>query len=134
MDRFSQLGVSDLVDYRGVVPIEQVPDMINRSRIFLYPSREEPFGLSIVEAMACARPVLTTNVFGPSEIVAHRVDGYLVDPGDSRQLADAAYALLSDKRVQERMGREARKKVEKRFDIKQHADSLLRIYEDEMTG
>lgn len=134
LEEFSQAGVSALVDYRGVVPMEQVPEMINRSRVFLYPSREEPFGLSVIEAMACGRPVLTTNVFGPSEIVTHPMDGYLVDPDDPLRLSEAASLLLSDEALQRRMGENARKTVEARFDMRSHADSLLKIYRDEIEG
>ncbi|TET09615.1 MAG: glycosyltransferase, partial [Candidatus Thorarchaeota archaeon] len=43
---FDNEGVTEMVDYLGVVETERVPDLINQSRIFIYPSREEPFGLS----------------------------------------------------------------------------------------
>jgi glycosyltransferase involved in cell wall biosynthesis len=127
---FSRCGVSDRMEYLGVVLPERVPDLINSSRVFLYPSREEPFGLSIVEAMACGVPVLTTNVFGPTEIVTHLTDGYLVEPDDASKLAEAAEVLLSDQALRSRLGSAGRETAEKRFDMRRHASELLRIYGD----
>ena len=73
-------------------------------------------------------------MFGPSEIVTHPMDGYLVDPDDPLRLSEAASLLLSDEALQRRMGENARKTVEARFDMRCHADSLLKIYRDEIKG
>jgi glycosyltransferase involved in cell wall biosynthesis len=121
-------GVSEMVDYLGVVETERVPDLINRSRIFLYPSRREPFGLSIIEAMACAVPVVTTNVYGPGEIVTHGEDGLAVPPGEVDPLVEAIGALLSDEELQSKLGKNARRTVESHYDLREHTKMLLDIY------
>ncbi|KXH72299.1 MAG: hypothetical protein AM326_03680 [Candidatus Thorarchaeota archaeon SMTZ-45] len=128
LDDFERKDVSDMVDYLGVVNTEQVPNLINQSRVFIYPSREEPFGLSILEAMACGVPVVTTNVFGPSEIITNNVDGLTVPPDNVRELVRAIVTLLQDKRLREKIGRNGRKTVEAKFDIKIHYDELIRTY------
>ncbi|MHA2116541.1 MAG: glycosyltransferase family 4 protein, partial [Candidatus Thorarchaeota archaeon] len=79
-NEFETRGVSSMVDYQGVVETDDVPRFINKSRIFLYPSREEPFGLSIIEAMACGVPVVSTDVYGPKEIIKNNYDGITVPP------------------------------------------------------
>jgi glycosyltransferase involved in cell wall biosynthesis len=127
-DEFKRRDVTDLVDYLGVVPIETIPNLLNSARIFLYPSRQEALGLSLIEAMACGVPVITTNVFGPSEVVSHGHDGLAVKPGNLIELSNAVRRLLTDQRLQTRLGQNARKMVEERFDLKIHSEELLRIY------
>ncbi|MFX0055748.1 MAG: glycosyltransferase family 4 protein [Candidatus Hermodarchaeota archaeon] len=129
-NEFEKKGVSSIVDYRGVVETAAVPLMINKSRIFLYPSRREPFGLSIVEAMACGVPVITTDAFGPREIIRHNYDGFAVPPDDARALADAVEYLLSDEKGREQIVQNALKTVEEKYDIKKHARQLIAIYQE----
>jgi len=130
MDSFDNAGVSHMVDYLGVVETKTVPNLINQSRIFIYPSREEPFGLSILEAMGCGVPVVTTNVYGPSEIITEGQDGLTVNPDNVNALVEAVSTLLNSEKRRVQMGRRGRETVEKRFDIRQHLEGLLSIYQD----
>ena len=123
-------GVSQMVDYLGVIETEGVSKIINQSRIFIYPSREEPFGLSILEAMACGVPVITTNVYGPKEIVTDGVDGLAVDPDDVDALVRAIGTLLDDEKLRKKIGMNGKAAVERRFDITFHLKSLIGIYQD----
>lgn len=125
---FETEGVAEMVDYLGVVEIERVPDLINQSRIFIYPSREEPFGLSILEAMACGVPVVTTDVFGPSEIITRNKDGIAVPPGNVVELVKAVRSLLEDDKLRNEIGINGRKTVETKFDIGLHDSNLIEIY------
>ncbi|MHA2395433.1 MAG: glycosyltransferase family 4 protein [Candidatus Thorarchaeota archaeon] len=127
---FNEKGVSSMVDYQGVVETEDVPVLINKSRIFLYPSRREPFGLSIVEAMACGVPVITTDVFGPREIIRHNYDGVAVPPDDVEALAKAVEMLLTDDEFRTQIGQNALKSVQERYDIRQHAKRLVELYDE----
>ena len=129
-NEFDEKGVSSMVDYQGVVETDDVPVLINKSRVFLYPSRQEPFGLSIVEAMACGVPVITTNVFGPREIIKHDYDGIAVPPDDVEALAGAIESLLTDSELRTRIGQNALKSAHERYDIRRHANRLLVIYNE----
>jgi len=128
LEQFNKKEVSALVEYPGVVDVEKVPDLINQSRIFIYPSREEPFGLSILEAMACAVPVITTNVYGPSEIITQNNDGMMVSPDNVKELSDSIRFLLQHEDLRTAMGNNGRKTVESRFDIEMHTEKLVSIY------
>ncbi len=130
LSNFDRAEVSHMIDYLGVIEIKEVPILINQSRIFIYPSREEPFGLSILEAMACGVTVVTTNVYGPKEIVTDGVDGLAVDPDDVGALVKAISTLLDDPELREEIGMNGKLMVEKRFDINQHLESLVSIYQD----
>lgn len=130
LHQFEVKGVSDLVEYRGVVEAEEVPRLLNQSRIFIYPSREEPFGLSILEAMACGVPVVTSNIFGPPEILTTNFDGLMVPPDSVKELTDGVHQLLHNDVLRAVLGRNARKTVESKFDIRHHCNRLLRVYND----
>ena len=128
--KFESRDVADLVEYLGVVKTERVPELINKSLIFIYPSREEHFGLSILEAMACGVPVVTTNVFGPSEILTQNIDGLMVPPDNVEALVESIQLLLQNENFRTVLGNNARKTVESRFDIKRHCDELMDFYEN----
>jgi glycosyltransferase involved in cell wall biosynthesis len=129
-NEFDEKGVLSMVDYQGVVETEDVPVLINKSRIFLYPSRRQPFGLSIVEAMACGIPVITTDVFGPREIVKHNYDGVAVPPDDVEALAGAVETLLTNNELRNRIGQNGFKSAHERYDIRDHAKRLIAIYNE----
>ena len=128
-NEFEKRDVSSMIDYKGVVETDDVPLLLNKSRIFLYPSRQEPFGLSIIEAMACGVPVITTNVFGPGEIISPDYDGIAVSPDDVNALADAVDSLLSDRELREKIAGNALRSAQK-YDIREYAKQLLTIYHD----
>jgi glycosyltransferase involved in cell wall biosynthesis len=72
----------------GVVPYDRVPALIAESHVVCQPSLVEPFGQALLEAMACARSVVATNVGGPPEFVPPQA-GVLVDPLDELAIAAA---------------------------------------------
>lgn len=92
--------------------------------VVLVPSRNEPFGLVAVEAMAAGRPVVASDVGGLREIVRDGVDGVLVPAEDPEALADAVQALLLDTSRRERLG-EAAQDVRVRFSADRYAAALL---------
>ncbi|MHA1908883.1 MAG: glycosyltransferase family 4 protein [Candidatus Thorarchaeota archaeon] len=127
---FEEKGVQNMVEYLGVINISRVPEIINRSRIFLYPSRREPFGLSVIEAMACGVPVVTANVYGPSEIITNGKDGIAVTPGDAKILAEAIVPLLDSPSLRDEIGKNGRKTVENRFSLNSHLQKMIEIYNE----
>jgi glycosyltransferase involved in cell wall biosynthesis len=78
--------------------------------------------------MACGVPVISTNRYGPSEIITHLEDGYLVEDLTADNLAEAVITLLENQQIQERMADTARATAERRFDIREHARALESIY------
>ncbi|TFG13499.1 glycosyltransferase family 1 protein [Candidatus Thorarchaeota archaeon] len=127
-DEFKKRKLGNTVDHLGIIPAKEIPNILNLSRVFLYPSKREPFGLSIVEAMACKTPVVTSNRYGPREIITAGVDGIMVDSADTDAIVRAVNLLLEDAELREKIGQCARNTVEKRFDIQHHVDSLLETY------
>lgn len=92
----------------------------------------EGFGLTIVEAMALNKPVVATNIPGPSEIVVDGETGFLVPPGDAAALAEAILKLLNNPGLVWKMGEAGRKRVEQYFDIRKTAREVEKIYEEQL--
>ena len=78
----------------GAVPQAELPRLIAAADVVCQPSLVEPFGLATLEAMACGRPVVATNVGGPPEFVPPEA-GVLVDPTDRDAIASAMRAAAA---------------------------------------
>ena len=73
--------------------------LYSTSTVFLYPSRYEGFGLPPLEAMACGCPVVTTDVGAVAEFATDQRNALVVQPGDTRGMANALHRMLSDTRL-----------------------------------
>lgn len=94
------------------------------------PSYGEGVPKVLIEAAACARPLVATDVPGCREIARHGTNGLLVPPRDARALADALEALLTDAALRARMGAAGRTIVLEEFTTAEVADRTLRVYRD----
>jgi len=122
-----ELGVKNKVMFTG--HIHNVRDYMQTSDAIVHASVvPEPFGLVIVEAMMCAKPVIATNIGGPREIVADGECGYLVPPSDPESMAEAIGKLLSSTEIRERMGQAGKARVEEYFNPHKTVRKLEDIY------
>jgi glycosyltransferase involved in cell wall biosynthesis len=102
------LGLGAAVRFRGFVPDLEKRELLRRAWAVVFPSPKEGWGISNVEAAACATPALASDSPGLRESVRHGVTGYLVPHGDSAALAERMVALAGDRALVERLGRAAR--------------------------
>ncbi|MCK4734433.1 MAG: glycosyltransferase family 4 protein [Methanophagales archaeon] len=86
--------------------------------------------LSILEAMACGKPVIATNVGGNPEIVKHKINGLLVEPGDIHGLKNALLYILRDKNEAKKMGENAAKYVAENYGVDIVVEKIERTYEE----
>lgn len=105
-----------------------IPEVMKAIDLLILASWEEPFGRTLIEAMAMEKPVISTNVGGPTEIIEDTVNGVLVSPKNPQIIARAIIQLASKKKKSEEMGRRGRKKVEKRFNTDTYIAKMLNIY------
>ncbi len=127
-------NIADKVEFLGYISDDELIKLYAASDIFVCPSIfAEAFGIVILEAMASGKPVIATKVGGIPEIIDHEVNGLLVEPNDTGELRNAIIRLLSDKREMNRIGRNARKKVEEVYDWNKLVFRILEVYEEVMT-
>jgi glycosyltransferase involved in cell wall biosynthesis len=106
----------------GFVPFQQEPAAVYRALdVVVHASTlPEPFGRTIVEAMACGRAVIAANAGGAAELFTEGRDALGVSPGDADSLARAVDELAADPALRERLGRQGRVTAVERF----HRDRL----------
>jgi glycosyltransferase involved in cell wall biosynthesis len=107
---------------------EDVRHYLRRTSVYVLPSYyREGVPRSTQEAMAMARPVITTDAPGCRETVEHGVNGFLVPPRDPGALAEAMEVFLREPGLVEKMGRESRRMAEERFDAHKQAERLMGV-------
>lgn len=125
IDKF---GLRDnvLIDSYDLV---DMPDLYNVSQVCVYPSSSfEPFGLTMLEAMACSRPMIVTKMGGMPEIISDAVNGFVIPVKDSEELASRIIQLMADQDLRERLGETGRSMVEKSYTKKSVAHATLDVY------
>jgi glycosyltransferase involved in cell wall biosynthesis len=93
-------------------------------------SLTEGLSLTILESMNHGLPVVVTRVGGNPEVVTNAETGFLVPPGDVRSFAEHVIDLLKNPDLRARMGRQARRRIEREFDIRDVRARYLRVYRD----
>jgi glycosyltransferase involved in cell wall biosynthesis len=109
------LGLDSRVRFLGVR--HDVPVLLRAVDAFALTSVSEAASLTVLEAMAAARPVVVTEVGGNPEMVRAGIDGLLVPRGDAAATATALLTLLGDEALSRRMGAAARQRVEDRYQL-----------------
>jgi glycosyltransferase involved in cell wall biosynthesis len=120
-----ELDLADAVRFTG--EREDIPEILGAVDALLAPSIEEPFGRSIIEAMAMTTPVIATDVGGPVEILADRVTGLLAPPGDPVAWADAIADVLENPGEARTRALRARRIATERFAQDGHAGAMALV-------
>ncbi|GAA2933404.1 glycosyltransferase [Streptomyces mexicanus] len=121
-------GVGDRVHLLGAVDPGRMPALMRSADLVLCTPVYEPFGIVPLEAMACAVPVVATDVGGHRDSVADGRTGRLVAPGDPDAVAAAVRDLLGSDRVRRCYGTAGRARVLARFTWPRVADGVEQVY------
>ena len=113
--------------YLGFRP--DVERVIAAADVVVCASHFEGYGVALVEAMACGKPVVSTSRGGPAETVADGETGYLVPPGDPAALASRVIELLRDADLRRRMGAAGRARVLRLFAAESNGAQFTRALE-----
>jgi len=108
------LGVADRVEFTGLLAAADLVRAYQEARLLVLPSRteSESFGMTLIEAMACGRPVVGSAIGGIPSVVEDGRTGVLVAPGDPTALAGACKNLLADDDLCAELGRNGRGRAE----------------------
>jgi glycosyltransferase involved in cell wall biosynthesis len=120
------LSLEKDVYFTGVV--EDVSSAINNLDIIVLPSLEERCSRVLIESLACGKPAVATRVGGTPEIIEDGLNGFLVNPEDPEDIAEAALKLLEDRGLRLMMGKEGRMKAEKVFDLRKNLNKMRDVY------
>lgn len=117
-------GLVEILGYRSDMHL-----LLSQAHIFVLPSfYGEGLSKALVEAAACGRPVITTNIPGCIDAIVPNMTGLIVPPKDSIALANAIERLINDKKLCEKMGAAGRKLAEQRYSIESIVNLHLEIY------
>jgi glycosyltransferase involved in cell wall biosynthesis len=124
----NELGLNQRISLTGWV--DDVARLLPGFDLCVSPSRSEPFGLSIVEAMAAGVPVIATASEGAREIIDDGETGRLVPIGDAEALANAIVELLADSLERERLSENAQRAVRERFSLERMMAATEQVYRE----
>lgn len=124
----SDLNVNSRIAFLG--QREDIPEIIPAFDIACSSSRTENFPLSIIECMACAKPIVATKVGGVPEMVKDGFNGVTIDSESPEALAKAIIYLINNKELRKTMGINARKAVEENFTV----EKMVQSYKDFFRG
>ena len=122
------LGLEKRVTFAGYIPDEHLDTYYRNARVFVLPSKYEPFGMTVLEAMACGTPVVATGHGGLRHVLTNRRDSLLVDPSDAEELSSAILEILNDESLAGRLRAAGFELVENRFSWQSIAKRTLSFY------
>jgi len=126
---FLQGDVAERVVYAGHASYDDLPRYYSKADLYLSASHSDGTSISLLEAMACGRPALVSDIPGNREWVQEGVNGWLFPDGDAAALARAILAAVDQRQHLPEMGAAAREIAERRADWEKNFKELLRAYQ-----
>lgn len=101
-EQIAKLGITDRVEFKGFVEGEALRELYKNADVFVIPTREDCFGLVILEAMCASLPVISSKYAdGAFDLLVDGENGYIVDPEDTEQFAETINRIFSEGRLKE---------------------------------
>ncbi len=124
-------GLGSSVKFTGNV--NNVNEYLQASDIFIFPTENEAFGISLIEAMACGLPSISTRIGGVKDILQNQKNGMVINPGNFQQLFEALDLLLTDSALSIKLGKAARQTVQVKYSskivIKDYIELFKNVFE-----
>lgn len=124
------LGIAAQVLFVGAVPHAEVPQWLNRFDVYVAVSRldSESFGVAVLEASACAVPVVVSDAGGLPEVVTHGETGFVVPRQNPGALAESLRLLIARPHLRQSMGRAGRDRVLRYYEWQQSVDRMVACF------
>lgn len=117
----------------GRVHYSDLPKLMAACDIFIRPSIAEGFGISFIEAMACGVGVIGTPVGGISDFLKNNETGLFCEPGNPKDIADKIKILTKDKKLREKLIRNAKKMIKEIYNWDKVSESLRKVYKQALS-
>lgn len=127
LEKVSQHGLESHLTYEGAIAHDDVPERMARASVFVLPSVDEPFGMTILEALAAGTPTVVTDSVHLSRLLA-TYDAALVTRGTPTDLADAVEQVLHEPALVERLKAGSQRVLTQEFAISKVVDQLEGVY------
>ena len=128
-----ELGLRDHVVFAGRKPYNEMPTYVNVMDILVFPSLSEGLGVSAIEASACEKPVIASDLGGFREVVIDGETGFLVPLGEPEEMAEEIaqklVLLINDDKLRLGMGKRGREHVMRNFSLRESVKKLLKFFE-----
>ncbi len=124
-----ELGLAEETVFVGKIPYEEVPDYHHKMDIEVFLSRTESFGVAVLEAGACGKPVVVSDAGGLPEVVEDGKSGFVVPSQNPEAAAGKLAILVEDSHLRATMGEYARKRVKKLYDWEKNTAQMISIYQ-----
>ena len=129
-DLVRELNIENKTIFTGKIPFLDVPKYHNMLSVSVSISNSESFGVAIIEASSCAKPVVVANVGGLPEVVEDGISGFVVEPRNSQETANAIEKLILDEELRVEIGNNGRDRVERLYNWTDNVRQMVNIYED----
>jgi glycosyltransferase involved in cell wall biosynthesis len=123
-----QLGIAEHVRFTGQKPRAELRDCYSAANVFVTTPWYEPFGITPVEAMACARPVIGSEVGGIKSTVVDGATGFLIPSRDPQAVAERLFTLQQDPALARGMGEEGLRRAYQHYTWRIVARQAAAIY------
>ncbi len=130
----NDLGLQEYVLFLGYIEENKKPLLYNASDVYIMNSLDtdeqgdsEGFGITFLEANACGKPVIGTNVGGISDAIENNVNGILVKPNDANATAEAIIQLFSDQSLYQKLSGNGLRRVNNQFSLSNVGDKYHQI-------
>lgn len=121
-------ALKGLVEFSPAVKHDIVPELLNRASIVVLPSLKEGMPFVLLEAMACGKPVIGSDIPGINNVITRGQNGLLVLPRNPKALANSILTLLNDEILRRRLGRNARQLMVKKYSWDTIASRIEKVY------
>lgn len=115
------------ISWLGAIEHDDIPAVLQRMDAFVIPQNIGGLGLSVLEAMGCGLPVITTAI-GETIKLLGKDEGILVEPDNVEAIVEAMRILAGDKKLRQRMGMRCRKKVEEKYSWQSQIGQIEEVY------
>jgi glycosyltransferase involved in cell wall biosynthesis len=124
----ADLKLQNDIQFIGNISNESAPEYHNKLDIEVYLSVKESFGVSVVEALACEKPVVVSNIGGLNEIVNDGINGFVVESRDYHSAAGKIIELIQNPGLRIIFGKSGRQKVILKYDFNKNVNRMFEIY------
>lgn len=133
-ERAKAAGLEERIRFLGELPVEDVPRWYQCILIYAFTSRNEGFGLTLLEAMAAGTALVAARAGAAEKVITDGQTGLLVAPGDALALAKTIEPLMQDPARAAEMGRRARERVVSEFSVDAEAARIADVYRRILSG